>query len=170
MIINALAHNLQHKKMNLGSLNPKYCFYLPNEPLIPDNWHSSQEDAVAKLIELNGNHWRKILTIIAKICAPDNNWKHYRDAQLLKQNERIMIGENHAFIGGTNERVWHFLVGTVVSEQLSNKMSPPSFIIIDDKEKLHFNNQTTLITPYLDYRQYPNQLIAKTRLLISSHS
>ncbi|MEC4728293.1 hypothetical protein HWQ46_22415 [Shewanella sp. D64] len=156
--------------MNLGSANPKYCFYLPNEPVLPNGWHFSQQDAVAKLIELNGNHWRKILTIMAKICAPNSNWKHYRDTQLLKQNERIMIGENQVFIGGTHKRVWHFLVGAVVSEQLSNKMDPPSFAIIDDKKKLSFNNQSTLITPYLDYRQYPNQLIAETRLLIASHS
>lgn len=154
--------------MNLGSLNPKYCFYLPNEPLLPINWHSSHENAVTKLIELNGNHWRKILTIMAKICAPDNNWKHYRDTQLLKQNERIIIGSNQIFTEVDHKPLWHFLVGAVVTEQLSQHIEHSSFVIIDDKEKLLFNNQSTFITPYLDYRQYPNQLIAATRQVMAN--
>ena len=155
------------QKMNIGSPDPTYCFYLPNPPQLPEHWHFSHEDAVTKLIEFNGNHWRKILTIMAKICAPDDNWKHYRDTQLLKQNEVIMIGSNQMFTGETQRVRWHFLVGAVVSEELSKQIEDSSFVIIDDKKKLLFNNQSTFITPYLDYRQYPNQLIVETRQLIA---
>lgn len=164
------ANTSDTKKMNLGSPDPTYCFYLPNPPLLPEHWHVSHEDAVAKLIELNGNHWRKILTIMAKICAPDDNWKHYRDTQLLKQNEVIMIGSNQIFSGRTQKVLWHFLVGAVVSEHLSKQVEHSSFMVIDDKEKLLFNNQSTFMTPYLDYRQYPNQLIAATRQVIASNA
>lgn len=56
--------------MHIGPATASYAFYLPNPPLMPEYWHWEQDNSIAELIALNGNHWRKIFTIMAKICAP----------------------------------------------------------------------------------------------------
>ncbi|GGP91207.1 DUF6942 family protein [Shewanella ulleungensis] len=73
-------------------------FYLPTAPILPTGWQATQPDAIAKLIALNGNHWRKIVTIMAKICClkvdiTANNgavWKSIRD-NLLHDDKRILV-------------------------------------------------------------------------------
>jgi len=142
----------------LGCPSAKFCFYLPTPPVMPQNWHHGDLDAVAQLIELNGNHWRKILTIIAKITAPDD-WKHYRDSQLLKRDEQILIGSPHF----SSVAEWHFIVGGVSQKLLEPEMREKQFIPLDSEKKLHFDGERILKVPYLDYRQYPNILIEVTR-------
>ncbi|RTR36495.1 hypothetical protein EKG38_23810 [Shewanella canadensis] len=144
---------------NLGSPSAKFCFYLPTPPVMPQNWHHNHLGAVAQLIELNGNHWRKILTIMAKITAPDDNWKHYRDTQLLKQDEQILVGASHL----SSLVEWHFIVGGVSQKLLESETREKLFIPLDSEEKLHFDGERILKVPYLDYRQYPNRLIEVTR-------
>ncbi|WP_394393339.1 DUF6942 family protein [Shewanella woodyi] len=166
-----LSDTIDTKVISLGAHNPTYCFYLPTPPVFPKEWSLAQDDAISVLIEHNGNHWRKILTIMAKICAPNEDWKHYRDTHLLKHNEIILIGADTLL--QTNipqQKLWHFLVGAVVSQQLSMETQDVSFIDVNHNSKLLYNNQSLLITPYLDYRQFPNQLIAETRALIASNS
>nr|WP_223295966.1 hypothetical protein [Shewanella sediminis] len=132
---------------------------MPTPPVAPDHWHYSDQDAVSKLIELNGNHWRKILTIMAKIAAPDTNWKRYRDTQLLKQDEQILVGSSQL----SPQAEWHFIVGGVSQKLLESETREKQFIPLDSEEKLHFDGKRMLKVPYLDYRQYPNILIEVTR-------
>ncbi|RTE65998.1 hypothetical protein EH243_09965 [Amphritea opalescens] len=62
--------------------------YLPTPPLIDPQ----QPWDYDTLCSLNGNHWRKILIILAKLQAPDQDWRTYRDQQLLQQREAICFG------------------------------------------------------------------------------
>ncbi|MGI2171306.1 DUF6942 family protein [Shewanella sp. MF05960] len=55
--------------MMLGPQIADIIFYLPTPPILPADWQATQPDAIAQLIALNGNHWRKIITIMAKICC-----------------------------------------------------------------------------------------------------
>ncbi|MBW8185884.1 DUF6942 family protein [Shewanella nanhaiensis] len=166
-----LSGTIDTKVISLGAHSPTFCFYLPTPPVLPQGWNIAQDDAVSVLIEHNGNHWRKILTIMAKICAPNEEWKHYRDTHLLKHNEMILIGADTLLQTTTpHQKRWHFLVGKVVSQQLSMETQDLSFIDINHSSIQFYDNQSLLITPYLDYRQYPNQLIAETRALIASNS
>lgn len=144
---------------SLGSPGAKFCFYLPSAPIIPENWHHGASDAVSQIIENNGNHWRKILTIIAKITAPDDNWKLYRDTQLLKRDEQILVGASRL----SAQAEWHFIVGGVSQRQLESETQDKSFIALDDAGKLVSDSSQIFKVPYLDYRQYPNILIELTR-------
>jgi len=151
-----------HDRSSIHTFGPpgaKFCFYLPTPPIFPDDWHYSNPDAVSQLIELNGNHWRKILTIMAKITAPDDNWKHYRDAQLLKQDEQILVGASQLSI----QADWHFIVGGISLQGLESELQEKTFIALDESGKLLCDDGKLFRVPYLDYRQYPNKLIALTR-------
>ncbi|AQS35638.1 hypothetical protein Sps_00433 [Shewanella psychrophila] len=145
--------------MILGNAEAKTCYYLPNAPTLPQGWCYHQEDALATLIEINGNHWRKILTIMAKLSAPDADWKSYRDTQLLKHNEQIMIEASHLSL--TAER--HIIVGAVAAAKLNINSANDLFNSLDEQDKLHANGLGVFISPYLDYRQFPNNLIEQLK-------
>ena len=154
--------------MIIGNPHARFAYYLPTAPLVPENWHYTQPDAVATLIALNGNHWRKIFTIMAKISAVGEDWRGYRDQVLLKQNELLCIGGTELM---ANAKI-HLIAGQVAANALGLTMSVNDFgaqhLTAQNKSitvlKLPSSlGQHCLLTPYLDYRQYPNQLIALTR-------
>lgn len=154
--------------MIIGNPHARFAYYLPTAPLIPDGWHYTQPDAVGALIALNGNHWRKIFTIMAKISAVGEDWRSYRDQVLLKQNELLCIGGTELM---ANAKI-HLVAGQVAAKYLGFTISANEIhaqhLTAQNKSitamTLPFSQgQHFLLTPYLDYRQYPNQLIALTR-------
>ncbi|WP_227993392.1 MULTISPECIES: DUF6942 family protein [Shewanella] len=145
--------------MHIGNAEAKTCYYLPNAPTLPQDWSYRQEDALAILIALNGNHWRKILTIMAKLSAPDADWKNYRDTQLLKRDEQILIGASNLL--STAER--HIIVGAVSAAKLSINSANTLFNSLDEQNRLHADGLGVFISPYLDYRQFPNSLIEQLK-------
>lgn len=156
----------------LGAQTAAVAFYLPTPPILPAAWDPMATDAVAQLMALNGNHWRKIITLMAKICAPDEDWRTYRDRQLLKHHEIIFIGattfsphaRRHLVTGraaadrlGLNEEDAMGIAGAPALKLLKLKgtSNEPS---ADEPTE-----EKILLTPYLDYRQYPNKLVEVTR-------
>lgn len=157
--------------MIIGNPHAKIAFYLPTAPLIPDDWHYSQIDAIASLTVLNGNHWRKIFTIMAKICVTDGDWRGYRNDILLKQQEMIVIGgktlapkANIHLICGQVAAADLAIVGCDIALptrplDLQSKLIDSIMVIPNATPQITH----CLRTPYLDYRQYPNALIELTR-------
>ncbi|MCL1125677.1 DUF6942 family protein [Shewanella surugensis] len=145
----------------LGPNDAKCCFYLPNPPTFPDNWSHNQADAIASLIALNGNHWRKILTIMAKIMCPTEDWKSYRDDFLLKESEQIHINATQL----SSQSQIHIVSGQSSATQLSLNLA--HFSATQTEPRLN-TCQSCLLVPYLDYRQYPNKLIEETRGYLTS--
>lgn len=143
----------------IGNAEAKTCYYLPNAPTLPQGWSYHQEDALTTLIVLNGNHWRKILTIMAKLSAPDTDWKNYRDTQLLKRNEQILIGASNL----SSTAVRHIIVGAVSAAKLNINSANTLFNSLDEQDRLHANGLGVFISPYLDYRQFPNSLIEQLK-------
>ncbi|MCT8866907.1 MULTISPECIES: DUF6942 family protein [Shewanella] len=173
--------------MHIGPATASYAFYLPNPPLMPEYWHWEQDNAIAELIALNGNHWRKIFTIMAKIYAPSEDWRHYRDNLLLKKHQMLLIGASalspHASI--------HIVCGQAAAKPLglstelfntplSNRQTAYQPLMHASQGKLQdvteimqtssVQKKQVLLTPYLDYRQYSNALIALTRSHIQNVS
>ncbi|BAJ01717.1 DUF6942 family protein [Shewanella violacea] len=145
--------------MLIGNADAQTCYYLPNAPTLPQGWSYRQEDATATLIALNGNHWRKILTIMAKLSSLDADWKNYRDTQLLKDDEQIMIAASELSL--TAKR--HIIVGAESAAKLNIHYTSTSFNSLDEQDKLHGNGSGVFISPYLDYRQFPNSLIEQLK-------
>ncbi|BDQ66548.1 hypothetical protein ACE02Y_10335 [Shewanella xiamenensis] len=165
--------------MHIGPAATTYAFYLPNPPLMPEDWHWEQDNAIAELIALNGNHWRKIFTIMAKICAPSEDWRDYRDNLLLKQQQMLLIGANalspHANIHIVCGQAAATALGIVAESHIATDalQITEQQLMQDSQAKLQdvtamMQSQSrhlscVLLTPYLDYRQYSNALIALTR-------
>ncbi|MFB2729806.1 hypothetical protein ACE02H_20255 [Shewanella mangrovisoli] len=165
--------------MHIGPTAATYAFYLPNHPLMPEDWHWKQDNAIAELIALNGNHWRKIFTIMAKICTPSEDWRDYRDNLLLKQRQMLLIGANtlspHAKIHIVCGQAAATALGIAADNHIATDalQTTEQQLMHDSQGKLQdvtamMQSQSplsscVLLTPYLDYRQYSNALIALTR-------
>ncbi|OMH27967.1 DUF6942 family protein [Motiliproteus sp. MSK22-1] len=142
----------------LGSSEPELVLYLPNPPLLPSEQLMGASGSglnIPELIELNGNHWRKILTILAKICAPDGDWRQYRDHQLLKQKEAVCFGDSLL-----SQPAQHLVAGKASWERLG--LETHDFVAVDDQQRAWKRDQVFLV-PYLDYRQFPNALVDKIK-------
>ncbi|GIU08084.1 hypothetical protein TUM4445_40410 [Shewanella sp. MBTL60-112-B2] len=114
------------------------------------------------MIEANGNHWRKILTIMAKLSVTDKNWKFYRDNLLLKQDECISINSNEL---NPNAGL-HIICGQQSAQNL--QLSRSQFQPINTSTTLVSKHaeQSIYLCPYLDYRQFPNLQIDLLRAVL----
>lgn len=152
--------------------------YLPTPPSLPYGFNSLPElsqhpDSIALCIEQNGNHWRKILIILAKLAAAihyqhipnEKEWKHYRDHFLL-QDGLANISFSDAFEAHEG---WHLISGqahwTNLKLNKNKTINNNQFELINEKYLCYKTstdtNKNVLLGPYLDYRQFPNVLIAQ---------
>ncbi|MEH6470455.1 MAG: hypothetical protein V7752_04325 [Halopseudomonas sp.] len=136
----------------LGSPDPDLILYLPNPPRLPA---SDQPINVPELIALNGNHWRKIFTILAKLSAGQTDWKSYRDNHLLKRKEAISFDD--ALIPSCAAQI---VAGKANWMRLG--LSTEDFCPLDESQQL-WQQQNLFLTPYFDYRQFPNALVEQLK-------
>ncbi|BBB27218.1 DUF6942 family protein [Amphritea japonica] len=128
--------------------------YLPTPPLVNTN---NPLDYGA-LCELNGNHWRKILIILAKLQCPDTDWRNYRDQLLLKQHEAIIFSDQ--LLPGKQLQI---VAGKASWGRLG--LNPEQFSPLEESNRL-LRQGNIILTPYPDYRQFPNHLIDQLRPII----
>jgi hypothetical protein len=136
----------------IGAIDAKLTLYLPNPPVIRQTFNRQKAD-LNQLIEDNGNHWRKILTILAKLSCAKNDWKAYRDGELLHHQEMISFAD-----ALTTNRGWHLIAGKASWQRLG--FDEQQFTPLDAQGRAYYHQQVILM-PYPDYRQLPNQLIAQ---------
>lgn len=131
---------------------------LPNLPELPQGVEHCSKVSTATIIELNGNHWRKILTIIAKLVADDEeDWRIVRDHHVWER-ARIVFSTQAL----NDEQGWVMVVGKSFEGTFP---IPDGADVIGEQHRV-YHHQRWLWTPYLDYRQFPNQLIADVRRLL----
>ncbi len=139
----------------LGAQTPRLVLYLPNPPQMPAQAAHWTAPDVAQLISQNGNHWRKILTILAKLCSTQLHWRDYRDQQLLQQSEAISFGSQlHPGVE------WHLVAGKTSWQRLG--LAPEDFDSLDTEGRVRVRGNILLI-PYPDYRQFPNRTLEQVR-------
>ncbi|MEZ9822906.1 hypothetical protein AB4238_20160 [Shewanella sp. 10N.286.45.A1] len=146
----------------IGTEHANTCFYLPTPPKLPEKWHHLAPGATQALVELNGNHWRKILTIMAKIVVNDKDWRQYRDQYLLKCDESIAIGANNL----SNVAQRHIICGKESADVLNLDSTEFIAIGLQGPSLLKHPDQNIYLCPYLDYRQFPNTQIDLLRLAL----
>ena len=130
--------------------------YLPAPPIID----TDDPLSYARLCELNGNHWRKILIILAKLQATEETWRTYRDQQLLTQHEAIVFTD-HLLPGKQLQMV----AGKASWERLG--LDPQTFTPLEASGRV-LQRGNIILTPYPDYRQFPNQLIEQLRPVLQA--
>jgi len=129
-------------------------FILPTPPkgeyLIDSNGHLAQP-LVTDIIAQDGNHWRKILTIMAKLSSSASDWRDYRDTQLLQTSECILFQLPKSF----DDSKTYFVCGGKMQSGLVNDRALKA---LDEKGLLRVHSNL-ILCPYPDYRQFPNRLI-----------
>ena len=145
----------QSNKTVIGTDQAHCCFYLPTPPQLIESWHHLVEDAIAHLISQNGNHWRKIVTIMAKLMVNELDWRQYRDQQLLKQHESIAIAAQS--LQSTSTR--HIICGKESAELLQLDINEFEPLEVNSPTILKHRHDAIYLCPYLDYRQFPNKQI-----------
>lgn len=127
-------------------------FLLPNAPELPKGITNYSDCCYEELVNLNGNHWRKILTIIAKLCAnEDEDWRIVRDQSIW---QRAVLFFNAEQLPLENE--WQVIVGKSFYKDLP---IPVRARLVASGQHQAFIENKRIWTPYLDYRQFPNALI-----------
>ncbi|MBM6550231.1 DUF6942 family protein [Marinomonas ostreistagni] len=129
---------------------------LPNKPVLPEGVNHHTEITVDRLIALNGNHWRKILTILAKLVADEQeDWRIVRDQHIWKRVHLVFAA--HELQGLTGIKM-------VVGKTFLSAIPQPTVATpVGAGRHYAYSAQDWLWTPYLDYRQFPNQLIEEIR-------
>jgi hypothetical protein len=115
---------------------------------------------ITEIISLTGNHWRKIFSIFSKISYGLNSdrkktWQEYRDEVLMTKSGTEVITFSKK-ITKTSSRSVHIIAGKNHCESFD--LSLDKFKKIDEEGKI-LNYKNIYLTPYLDYRQFPNVLV-----------
>jgi len=143
----------------LGACGAGSTLYLLKPPIL-DGLPEGQIPAVEDIVRLNGNNWRKILTIFAKLVAPGDDWKSYRDQQLLQQYENISFTPQLL-----NHDGWHLIGGKACWQAMGYHSD--DFTPLEPQGRILTGGRLVLM-PYPDYRQFPNELIGQLRQHLSN--
>jgi hypothetical protein len=139
----------------LGAQGAGVVLYIENSPMVPKDMDVNESVSISMLMDLNGNHWRKIFTIFAKLVTPYENWREYRDSCLLTEKEAI------CFSGQLQDNAQvHIISGKSCWERMGFDID--EFTPLDSQQRLLVRGNI-LCLPYFDYRQFPNALIVIAR-------
>ncbi|MFT6633342.1 MAG: hypothetical protein ACJAS4_003312 [Bacteriovoracaceae bacterium] len=138
--------------------------YLPNKPDLENyskkkSLKNLQNGEVKKIIKLTGNHWRKIFSILSKISIglssiQEKTWQEYRDEVLLTKQGGEVISFSMKVIESSSSI--HILSGKAHYENFNIPIE--KFKAIDTEGRI-LRYKNIFLTPYFDYRQFPNALI-----------
>lgn len=132
-------------------------FLLPNHPDLPDDVTHYEEMSTSALIAYNGNHWRKILTIIAKLVADaEEDWRIVRDKELWYRAKLVYSEELPVL--NTSPLI---IVGQTFRQQFP--IANDAKVLGEGTRHQAYVADDRIWTPYLDYRQFPNSLIEELR-------
>jgi len=140
----------------LGAARPTLILYLPHRPNGLEQLQ--QYPDAAELVAANSNHWRKIVNLLAKVACPvAQEWRHYRDTSLFQKSAlcfapALAIGECWHWIGGKEN-----LLRFAGLPHRARPLDRAPGVFVDAERRL-------LLTPYPDYRQLSNALVAQLRL------
>jgi hypothetical protein len=151
----------------IGVSSPKTVLYIDNHPVVDEqDWTKKEQVNVAQLILDNGNHWRKILTILAKLCC-DEDWRNYRDERLLQSAEQICFTDE---VNTTAQL--HFFAGKSCWQRFLMTAERLAEISSSSCGRVYYYQASTGVwffyTPYFDYRQFPNVLIDELKQLYAN--
>lgn len=154
-----ITNNLQ-QIVGLGNPESKICFHLPNVPIVGETGYKIDD-----LVAINGNHWRKVFVIIAKLCCHNVSWQQYRSEDLI--NEVYISFENKLNEFATLQ----YICGKSHSKTFELCEDNKSWQTVNEEYDVKFHQTMTgqkmLLTPYLDYRQFPNALIEEVKSYLS---
>jgi len=139
----------------LGAPHPRLVLYLPHRP------HGLAQLADAPtaqaLVAANSNHWRKIVTLLAKIGSPEaDDWRRFRDEDLFRHTALCFVPKQM----DTASCHW---IGGKDNLQRFGDLRHSAQPLADWPDIAIDPNMRLLLTPYPDYRQLSNALVRSIR-------
>lgn len=142
----------------LGSPQPQMVLYLPHRPNGLDELRPGP--GAQALMAANSNHWRKIVTLLAKLASPDAcEWRTFRDERLFRHTALCFAP------APVDSLAWHWIGGTNNLQRFqalnhnARPLADAPGVSVDAEKRL-------LLTPYPDYRQFSNRLVSQIRHLL----
>lgn len=150
--MNNVIYNNSNEIIGIGNPNSTTQFLLPTPPQL-----TQSQVSIDDIVTTNGNHWRKIFVIIAKLCCDKLTWQAYRDNYLI-DNIYLNFSNKPKLCKKLNIVCGKSHVSTLALDELLLTLTP-----MDESQRVlggYLQNDISIIsTPYLDYRQFPNALI-----------
>lgn len=142
----------------LGACHPRLTLYLPHRPNgLAQLVHAPSAQA---LVAANSNHWRKIVTLLAKMASPvADDWRQFRDDELFRQTALCFAPK----LTGTS--TWHWIGGKDNLQRFqglahcARPLADCPDVAVDPRQRL-------LLTPYPDYRQLSNAVVGRIRTVL----
>ncbi len=170
-----------HPKAGLGCSNARLYLYTPHRPPLGEytkltSFRPAQLGECSHIIRETGNHWRKIFSIFAKFTQalyyPGLTWQAVRDHYLFTESSAVAIvwqngkanRSSHLVNNGYPEPVQktvHLIGGQAFAESFDRKWAAP--VTIGEQQKIIVSEEEeglVVLSPYLDYRQFTNAMIA----------
>ena len=145
----------------LGATEPRLALYLPHRPngLAGFVEHPSAEP----LVTANSNHWRKIVTLLAKIASPAaGDWRCFKDEELFRVTALCFSPK----LSGTSS--WHWIGGKDNLDRF-DQLHHHALRLADCPDVSIDPDKCLLLTPYPDYRQLSNVLVVHIRAALERH-
>lgn len=156
---------MKHPKIGFGNTLPKWTLHIANrpdlEPFEHDIFRQLELGEAAQIIQQTSNHWRKVFSIMAKISfalfdTGCDTWQQYRDTKLLTREGFEAINFEVYQVGQLS--TLSIICGFQYAEQqvelakLIPHIEQPKLLIAEHKE--------LIVTPYFDWRQLNNEMLA----------
>lgn len=144
----------------LGNDSPHLALYLPHRP---NNLAQLLDTPSAEaLMAANSNHWRKVITLLAKVASPvADDWRQFRDNALFRHTALCFAPELHPAAH------WHW-IGGKENLQRFEPLSYNAKPLADCPDVAVDRELRLLLTPYPDYRQLSNAVVGHIRAALSS--
>ncbi|MDC0661425.1 DUF6942 family protein [Marinobacter sp. SS21] len=139
----------------LGASQPRLALYLPHRP---NGLPQLEDDLSAQaLMATNSNHWRKIVSLLAKIVSPTaDDWRQFRDDRLFQHTSLCFAPAL------SNCADWHWIGGKDNLRRFEGLIHQAQPLTVSASVAIDFN-QRLLLTPYPDYRQLSNEVVGHIR-------
>lgn len=146
----------------IGKSDAKIILYLQHKNLTIDDYQLNRclgESELNTIISNSTNDWRKVCTVFSKIVVGildlDINWKKYLENHLFQGSgfEKVVWAKSKPL---KNEKSIHIIAGKSNFETMV--VDHTSFESTGETNKI-MNYKNYFKTPYLDYRQFSNNLI-----------
>jgi len=157
-----------------GNDSPRWILHIANRPELDDfqhdNFRELESGEVKSVIQQTSNHWRKVFSIMAKISfslfdTGCNSWQEYRDTKLLTADGWEAISYAPYTLSEGLETLTVICGYTYAESQLDlDSLIPHS----ESAKLLRVPNRPCFVTPYFDWRQLNNELLAVLIKLMSA--
>lgn len=144
----------------LGAPDPALVLYLPHRPNGLEQFLDCP--SAQALVAANSNHWRKIVTLLAKIASPvAADWRTFKDNELFQHTALCFAPQI------VDMPVWHW-IGGKDNLQRFEFLPLQAQPLADAPEVLLDTGKRLLLTPYPDYRQLSNRLVGLIRTALDA--